>query len=197
MKRLDSRWRFGAAVVGRLLPHGPAIRMVDGIADFDADALRIETYLHIGSSHPVFASHFGEGLQMWPGVYTLEGMAQTVIVAVGLRDLVRIAADRGHPERLVTDALRSIDDRAAMRPSATTQALSQLEAMVDGATARIGVLATAQTRWERPVVPGCRLDYEATLTHANGGTYRADVQARVDGVRVATATLTTVDAPPA
>ena len=102
--------------------------------------------------------------------------------------------EAGETEQLVLDGLRAVDDRAAMRPDPTRESLSLLESLTEGYTARIGVLAAVQLKYERPVLPGVRLDYRATLGFARAGSYKADVEASVDGMVVASGSLTTVDA---
>lgn len=187
-----SPWSLGPAVVRRLLPHGPAMRMVDGISDLTLDPVRVRTFLHISGTHPVFASHFTD-LPLWPGVFTIEGMAQTVSIAVALRGLVD-AVDGD--ATLVADALRAVDDRSSLRPAVTASALEALEARIGhDAAPRIGMLVAVRTKLLRPVSPGVRLDYQATLVFEGEGRYKAEVEASVAGEAVAEGSLTTVDAP--
>jgi len=50
-----------------------------------------------------------------------------------------------------------------------------------------------RARFRRPVVPGDQVIYEARLIKARGGMYRVEVEAKVDGERVAEAVLALMD----
>ena len=86
--------QLDAEAVERLLPHRPPFLFVDGV-----DALRVEppslwAHKHLSPSDPVFAGHF-PGRPVWPGVYTLEGLAQTCALLAALRAPTRAESRTG------------------------------------------------------------------------------------------------------
>lgn len=69
--------------VARLLPHRPPLLLVDTVEGFDAAAGTLIAHYRIPEDHPVFAGHF-PGRPLWPGVYTIEGLAQSAGLLLGL-----------------------------------------------------------------------------------------------------------------
>jgi 3-hydroxyacyl-[acyl-carrier-protein] dehydratase len=66
---------LGPAEIERLLPHRPPLLLVDAVEALATQpaALRASRLIH--PSEPVFAGHF-PGRPLWPGAYTIEGLAQ-------------------------------------------------------------------------------------------------------------------------
>lgn len=68
------------AAVRALLPHGPSMIFVDrvvGILSQPHPAILAE--YHLDRTHPVFADHFPDR-PLWPGVYIVEGLAQSTML---------------------------------------------------------------------------------------------------------------------
>lgn len=63
------------AITG-LLPHRPPLLLVDRVLELDTAGLSIEATKCVSSLDPVFEGHF-PGNPVFPGVYIVEGLAQT------------------------------------------------------------------------------------------------------------------------
>jgi 3-hydroxymyristoyl/3-hydroxydecanoyl-(acyl carrier protein) dehydratase len=110
----------------------------------------------------VFRGHF-PGRPIWPGSYTIEGLAQACALVGGL-----------------AGGLTARDSAAT--PAAAVDSLSDGAAMV----------AAVKVKLLRPVVPPATLIYRVEHTHAVGDVHRFAVEASVDGVAVAQGTLDVV-----
>jgi len=55
------------------------LKMVDQVYNFDPQKRKLESIKFISSNEPVFQGHF-PGLKLWPGVYTIEGLRQSIII---------------------------------------------------------------------------------------------------------------------
>jgi 3-hydroxyacyl-[acyl-carrier-protein] dehydratase len=80
--------------VQRLLPHRAPLLLVDAVDAFGAEPLGLQAHKDIGADEPVFAGHFPEA-PVWPGVYTIEGLAQSCALLGALREAERSASARG------------------------------------------------------------------------------------------------------
>jgi 3-hydroxyacyl-[acyl-carrier-protein] dehydratase len=71
--------------VQRLLPHRAPFLLVDGVDALGADAPELRAHKDILATEPVFAGHFPHR-PIWPGVYTIEGLAQACALLGALRE---------------------------------------------------------------------------------------------------------------
>lgn len=62
-----------------LLPHRPPLILVDRVLDIDYEALSIHAIKCVSPLDPYFAGHF-PNMPMFPGVYIIEGLAQSSAV---------------------------------------------------------------------------------------------------------------------
>jgi 3-hydroxyacyl-[acyl-carrier-protein] dehydratase len=71
-----SSWEFplGREVIERLIPQRPPILMVDSVDRLEGRALAASKLIPV--EDPVFASHF-PSQPIWPGCFTIEGLAQS------------------------------------------------------------------------------------------------------------------------
>ncbi len=148
----------GATLVERLLPHRAPLLLVDALTGFLATPFaRAEATFLVCPTHPVLVGHFPRQ-PIWPGVYTIEGLAQTCLLTALVG---RAVADGRVPEA--------------------------------GASLGIsGALVEVDVKLTHAVVPGDRLDYEATLRHVIGRFVRFEVTASVGARTVAVGTMTGV-----
>lgn len=65
-----------ADAVRRLLPHRPPLLLVDGVEAIASDPPALKAFKQIDPGEPVLAGHFPHR-PLWPGVYCIEGLAQT------------------------------------------------------------------------------------------------------------------------
>ncbi len=153
---------LGPAVVKRLLPHREPLLLVDQIDawSFDPPALRASRLL--SANEPVFAGHF-PGRPMWPGAYTVEGLAQCCALLGALLSL-----------NLSPDELTEAHLLERQWPESQS----------------LGVLGAADMKFTRPVLPGQRLEYLVVRTHVIGEASRFEVEATADRQLVARGTLT-------
>jgi 3-hydroxyacyl-[acyl-carrier-protein] dehydratase len=176
---------WGMELVQELVPQRAPLLMVDSILRWDGEGSPIvHAARHIDLEEPVFAGHF-PGQPVWPGVFTIEGLAQTCRI---LGTLERLAAECGRDEAKVSihnlhrwlRGEQGSDSEAALL---TKQQLSQM--------AGPGLLVAVELRLTRPVLPGSRLEYKATLQRTLDALVRFEVEASVRGETVARGALTT------
>jgi len=152
-----------ADFVKALLPQRAPLLLVDCVTGVLPRAAAVRATRDIAPEEPVFTGHF-PGDPVWPGAYTIEGLAQACLVAGALA-------------HFDVDLLRS------WKPGQSTVPAAQRPAM--------GLLAAVDVKLTRPVLPGQRLEYWVARTHVVDALHRFEVEATVDGKRVAAGTLTT------
>lgn len=166
---------FGPEVVRRLLPHRPPLLLVQHVVRY-VPGDRVEARTHVDPGEPVLAGHF-PGRPIWPGVYTLEALAQTAGVLLGLEEACR-RTDGGWPAV-----------RAALQCDPPVG-----DERIAGVT---GVLVAADVKWRRVVEPGDTLELAAFHVRSALGMVQVDVEARVGAERAANGRLTVAPGPSA
>ena len=71
--------------VRKLLPHRPPLLLVDGVEAISDKPPALKAFKLIAPTEPVLAGHFPEQ-PLWPGVYSIEGLAQTCGLLGALRE---------------------------------------------------------------------------------------------------------------
>ena len=176
---------LGAEVVRRLLPHRPPLLLIDRIDRFSSDPIIVETSKLISSSDPVFSGHFPD-LWLWPGAYTIEGLAQTCALAGAL---VLADAELAAAGRSVTGVLTSLQ-RGLVAGFTAELGEGDAKVLQRAATAGTGLLAAVDVKLTRPVFAGEILTFLAARTHVVGPMMRFDVEAAVEGKVAASGTIT-------
>ena len=159
--------------VRRLLPHRPPLLLVDGVEAISTEPPALRAFKMIVVDEPVFAGHF-PGRAIWPGVYSIEGLAQTCGL-LGALLAARMESSDAH--------------EAAASPA------RQRENGIAPALTGAAVLAAADVKLKLPVFAGQRLDYLVVLTHTVDTVFRFDVEAAVGGQVAAKGTLTLAQVP--
>ena len=162
--------------VRRLLPHRPPLLLVDGVEAISTEPPALRAFKRVTVDEPVFAGHF-PGRAIWPGVYSIEGLAQTCGLLGAL-----LAAPSSWAES--SDA-----------PEAAASPARQRENGIAPALTGAAVLAAADVKLKLPVFAGQRLDYLVVLTHTVDTVFRFDVEAAVGGQVAAKGTLTLAQVP--
>jgi 3-hydroxyacyl-[acyl-carrier-protein] dehydratase len=143
-----------------LLPQRPPLLLVDEVLAIGVGprpALRASFQINI--EEPVLAGHF-PGRPLWPGTYTIEGLAQTCsILGAVVPSISLFNVNVQWDNRLQINAGR-------------------------------GLLARADVKLTRPVIPPAVMIYEVFLTHVIDKICRFDVEAIVESTTVAQGTLT-------
>ncbi len=98
MQRVD----WGAEVIDGLIPHRPPFRFLERIHAWSHEDPFLHGSLDISAGAPIFEGHF-PGDPIWPGVCTIEGLAQTCAALTAL--LGRTAPDGGPGGRSVLGAV--------------------------------------------------------------------------------------------
>lgn len=174
----------GAEVVARLLPQRPPLAMVDVVLEWKRGpkpSLRAARF--VSASEPVFAGHFPDR-PLWPGVFTIEGLAQSCRV---LGTLERLAEART-AERTV-EALRALERR--LRGERHDEADARALELELAAMAGPGLLVAVDVRFTSPVFPGSVLEFDVARVRSLDDLVRFEVAAAVAGRTVAEGTMTT------
>lgn len=182
---------LGSNVIELLIPHRRPLAMVDGVAGFErAPHAAVATFRHVSANEPIFEGHF-PGLSLWPGVYTIEGMGQTVNILLVLDGVVREYEKRGGSEADALEGLRNLERGYRLAPGfRADKAEALLAPLRDGSVlSRGGMTAAVDVKLLRPVFAGQRIDYRAMLTHTVESLVRCEVSAEVDGQLVAKGTM--------
>jgi 3-hydroxyacyl-[acyl-carrier-protein] dehydratase len=181
---------LGSNVVELLLPQRRPMLMVDRIESFDAGPPPcLEASRHV-SANEIFLEGHLDGLHLWPGCLTIEGMGQTsqlLGALLAIRSLV--AADGDDPDSAL-ESLRNVDLGFRLHPghnpadaeSFLARILTLGQVLVLGAAVDVKLL--------NPVFAGQRLDYRVALEIQVSGMARFRVEASVDDVTVARGRMT-------
>lgn len=191
---------LGSEVIKLLLPHRQPFAMVDGVTTYTREPALLTAQRHISANEPVFAGHF-PNVALWPGAYTIEGLAQTVQLLIVIASLQDALAERGEDPALVLDALRNVHRGYRLQPGYRPErggaddadgadSGASLRAWLRPVHGQVALLAAVDVKLSQPVFAGQRLDYQAELTHRFQNMMRCDVIARVDGQTVARGTMT-------
>ena len=181
---------LGADTVARLIPHRRPFLFLDGLGAFErAPRPTLTGHKSVGANEPVFEGHF-PGLSLWPGVYTIEGLGQTVNACLVLLAVLEAFERFGRTEADMVKSLRAIDKRMRLGGRPPTEEETLLLDNLGGTRARIGLAGALDIKLVEPVFAGSRIDYRVTLTHSLDNARRFDVEASVERRRVAHGTLT-------
>jgi 3-hydroxyacyl-[acyl-carrier-protein] dehydratase len=115
---------LGTAEVMSLLPHRPPLLLVDHVQSVAFDPPALCASKAISPSEPVFAGHF-PGRPIWPGVYTIEGLAQSCAL-LGVLTAARSNGEAAPAQRRTTGALLVAVDVKLTRPVFAGQTLHYL-----------------------------------------------------------------------
>ena len=181
---------IGPDLVRQFLPHRPPFLFVDTVEAFSpGDRPSLSATHYISPNEPVFAGHFPH-LYLWPGVYTIEGLAQSCLFLNLLLEVGVAFPTAGELAPLLRSWQQSVsrpgtvpDPRAAPLRGALTQRLSSPDR-------RTGLLVAADVKLVHPVFAGQRLDYHVQRTHEVDRMHRFDVEAAVARRTVASGRLT-------
>ncbi|PRQ08066.1 3-hydroxyacyl-ACP dehydratase FabZ family protein [Enhygromyxa salina] len=135
-----------------LLPHRSPILLVDRVTAFHGPPRsELRASFRVAADHPILAGHF-PGRPIWPGVLTIEGLAQTANLLGVLLPLIG------------EDGALTVDLAAAREPEAV---------------AHRGLLASVEVKLLHVVEPGDLLEYAARLVGGRGPVHRVEVSAAV------------------
>ncbi len=174
---------LGPEVIRLLLPNRRPLVLVDTLTGFavEPEPTLLARKL-VSTSEPVFDGHF-EDLALWPGVYTIEGLAQTAMLLFRLLDLAR-----QDPEGVLRD-LKELSALQKLQPGpGASRALALRERL--RAMPAFGVLSAVDVKLTAPVFAGDVLDLRAGLGPGYGGSHRVEVEAGVGRRTVTKGTLT-------
>lgn len=162
----------GSARTQALLPHRPPLLLVDEIRALGSGpqpALRAS--YQIRGDEPVLAGHF-PGRPLWPGAYTIEGLAQTCALLGGLLGAAAVG----------------------QAPVALPRAWAAAGASASG---EWPLLAAVHVKLLYAVTPPAELIYEVVLTHVLDAIQRFDAEVVSGRNLVASGTLSVASKGPA
>lgn len=181
---------LGADTVTMLLPHRRPFLFLDGVDGFArAPRPTLTGHKQISINEPVFDGHF-PGLSLWPGVYTIEGLGQSVNALLVLLAIVEGFERRGRTEREALDALGRIEARHRLGRREPNDVERALIEHLGEPSDRVGLAGAIDVKLSEPVFAGSTLAYRVVLTHALSNARRFDVLATVDGRPVAQGSIT-------
>lgn len=182
--------KLGADTVTHLLPHRRPFLFLDGIHAFAREPRPTLTgHKQVSINEPVFDGHF-PGLSLWPGVYTIEGLGQTVNALLVLLAIVEGFERRARTAAEALEALRAIDARHRLRGRTPTEAELGLVQHLGQPSDRVGLAGAIDVKLTEPVFAGSTLQYRVVLTHSLSNARRFDVLATVDDRPVAQGSIT-------
>lgn len=182
--------KLGPGTLERLLPQRRPLRMVDFVASFSpGPPPSLAAGRHITANEPFFEGHF-DGVPIWPGVLTIEGLGQACTLLMVIATMHRAAEAEGGDPASALEALRNLDRGARMHPGFRPDDLLALQNRMREYGKRIAVGAAVEMKFLQPVLAGCRLDYRVEWTVDLGDMVRFDVEASCDGAPVARGTIT-------
>lgn len=207
MKKQATSILFGPDVIRHLLPHRRPFLMVDTITAYERGEQPVLcASRYISSNEGIFEGHF-PGMQLWPGVYTIEGLGQCGNLLQVIWTMQKICEERGIEPEMVISALQNMQRGFEMKPGYRPELSAPvIEAMKSNENypamaSRIGMTAAVDIKLLQPVFAGQRLDYRVVQTHLLERLVRFDVSAHVEGQIVARGTMTStrgiVELPPA
>ena len=181
---------LGPDVLRHLLPHRRPFLMVDAIDGYQrAPHPTLWASRFISSNEEVFSGHF-PGLNLWPGVYTIEGLGQCCSLAILLSEVQRLWEEQGgDPEEPLT-SLRNLEQGYRLRPGYRPELSKFLVEKLAGSGNRISLAAAVELKFLQPVFAGQRLQYRVEWTHTVGDMFRFAVEASVADKPVARGTVT-------
>lgn len=180
--------KLGPDTVLHLLPHRRPFVFLDGVRAYGREPQTLLGFKHVSVNEPVFDGHF-PGLSLWPGIYTIEGLGQTINALTVIIAIIEGFERHGKTEEDAVAALRELDRQrlGGRKGSADRDAL--VEHLGDPST-RIGLSGAVDMKLSEPVYAGCRIDYRVSLSRVLGNARRFDVLATVDEVPVAQGSMT-------
>lgn len=179
------RLRLGADVVQLLLPHRRPLLMVDQLDAYCRSPMpAVRASRVVSANEPVFGGHF-PGLSLWPGIYTIEGLGQSCMLAMVLSEMQTHFERAGADPQAPIVALKNLDLKFRLDPAYRPELTRSLLDHLRDAPRTVGVSTAVDVRLLEPVFAGQRIDYQVVLSHAVDNVQRFDVEAFVDRVPVA------------
>jgi 3-hydroxyacyl-[acyl-carrier-protein] dehydratase len=166
------------------------MRMVDFVRSFSPGPPPVlEASRHVSVNEPFFEGHF-DGLPIWPGVLTIEGLGQSCAVLMIVTALRREAESRDEDPDTVLEALRNLDRGGRMHPGFRPGDASRFLDTLRSQHSHLAVGAAVDVKFLQPVFAGSRLDYHVEWSADLGRLVRFDVEASVEGEPVVRGTVT-------
>ncbi len=182
--------KLGSDVIAHLLPHRRPFLMVDRIDAWQrAPGPVLTGSRFISSNEDVFTGHF-PGLNLWPGIFTIEGMGQCCNLAVVLSEVQRRWEAAGLNPEEPLEALRNLELGYRMRPGFRPELPKLLVEKLAESINQVSLSAAVNVKFLAPVFAGQQLEFRVEQTHLVNGLMRFDVDASVENQPVAKGTMT-------
>lgn len=182
--------KLGSDVIRHLLPHRRPFLMVDRIDSYQRSPGPVLTGSRfISSNEDIFTGHF-PGLNLWPGIFTIEGMGQCANLAVVLAEVQRRWEEAGNDPEQPLEALRNLELGYRMRPGYRPELPKLLVEKLAESLNKVSLSAAVNVKFLAPVFAGQQLEFRVEQTHVVNGMVRFDVQASVENKPVAQGSMT-------
>jgi 3-hydroxymyristoyl/3-hydroxydecanoyl-(acyl carrier protein) dehydratase len=182
MRPIPPNLSLGPEIIHDLLPHRRPFVLVDRVVGLRAEPPGLRAEKLVSTNEPVLQGHFGR-VALWPGVYTIEALAQAGILLFRLLELGESDPEAARRDLLALSAARRMAG-GALSPSAEALGARM------GALSMVGVVSAVDVKLASPVFAGQVLELEVSLTDHHAGSHRLAVSARADRREVARGTLT-------
>jgi 3-hydroxymyristoyl/3-hydroxydecanoyl-(acyl carrier protein) dehydratase len=188
------RLNLGPELLQHLLPQQPPFRMIDRVLALnDKPREGLHARKLIGSNEPVLQGHFPT-LPLWPGVYTIEALAQATNLLMVLLGLRRTWAELGRDDAELFKHLDLAGRALRMEAPAGPEA-EELKRLLGPGPGVSGLLSAVDVKLSRPVWAGQVLDLHVDLDEGYAGLFRVEVEAQVERRTVAKGSLAVARTP--
>lgn len=172
---------LGAEVIRLLVPQRAPFLMVDKIEAYTRKPQpTVWGARHLSINEPIFRGHFPQ-VALYPGCLIVEGLCQVAHLVTVLQGFQQYYEEAGLSVEAPLDSLRNLERGFRMQPGYDDEAAKAF--LAKGAEANklpLGVAASTNIKFIRPVFAGERLELRATLKRRFDDLWSYDVEAKVN-----------------
>ncbi len=195
MSKRSNTLDLGPDIIQLLLPHRAPLALVERVHSYSTEPRPALTAAkHISANEPVFAGHF-PGFQLWPGVYTIEGLGQSCALLLTIAEMDKRWRAREGNDTSVVDALRNLELGYKLHAGYRAAQSIPLRELLEHRSHTHQLMGALDIKLKKPVFAGQMLNYEVTMVHRHGDAARFNVTATVGQDVAAEGTITGFSGP--
>ena len=170
---------IGADVIRYLMPERHPMIMVDGIIAYrNMPQRQLSSVRYVSANEPVFVGHFKD-LNLWPGVYTIEGLRQCCVLLDVLHQLEEVD---------LLDGLLALQRSQMLQPQIDKELYQRVLDILPGIRQLGQSPLRLRVKLLNPIFAGCVIEYH--VLQIDPDMHNWSVQAEVNGQRVAIGEIT-------